>query len=118
MIAGPDAQDTLAVFVPDVDRFDNRVAARVFLRMITDRPVVTAHRIESPLLVVVARYDRIAPPGAARAAAAAAADGHVLEVPFQHMEAYQRPYLDELLDAEVAWLRPRLGLDRLASSAG
>lgn len=110
VIAGPDARDTLSVFVPDVERFDNRVAARIVLAMVRDRPVVTAHRIVAPLLVVVARYDRIAPPVPARTAAEAAADGHVMEVDVQHMEVYQQPHLDELLAAEIEWLRPRLGL--------
>lgn len=110
VIAGPGSEQALLSLVPDDVRFDNRVAARIALQMARDRPRERAGAISAPLLVCVMEYDRVTPPDPARAAAAAARRGEVRTFSFQHFQAYQDPWLTELLDAEVAWLCPHLDL--------
>lgn len=65
----------------------NELAARVFLRVGSYRPITQAKRIAVPVLVQVADFDRSAPPSAAmRAAVASAAE--VRHYPCDHFDVY------------------------------
>lgn len=110
VIAGPGTLEQLRVLVPDDVPWRNAVAARVALRLPRERPGGLASRITAPLLVCVCEHDRVTPPAPAVAAARAAADGTLRVFPFAHFDAYVPPGRDALVAAELAWLRPRLGL--------
>ncbi|GAA1380066.1 alpha/beta hydrolase [Pseudonocardia kongjuensis] len=85
--------------------FRNTVRARAALRIPANRPVTAAPRLRAPMLVVVAARDSIAPPAAARRAAARAGAGaEVLELPCGHFDIYTGAPFERSVAAQVDFL--------------
>lgn len=105
VIAGPKAERTLRMLVPDGVEWRNEVNAGVVLQVLADRPGRGAARIRCPLFVAVCEGDVVTPPEPAAAAAAAAVQGELHVYPFSHFEAYVGNGFEELCADELKFLR-------------
>ncbi|MFE3055456.1 alpha/beta hydrolase [Nocardia sp. NPDC059239] len=72
----------------DGEPWPNRITARSLLDIAVHRPVRTAHRIQCPLLMVVAESDTMAPTGPATQAAARAPRGELYRSRGGHYDVY------------------------------
>lgn len=102
LITTPDAADTLAALNPG-DRHPDwiqKVAARTLLRMVVYRPGRLAHKVRSPLLVMVCDNDKTAFPPAAIAAAGRAPNAELVRLSGGHYA----PFLAEHEQAVAAQL--------------
>lgn len=100
----PDAEPGYLALVPPGSSWRNEVAARVFLRVPTYRPVTSASRVRCPLLVCVAEGDLVTPPRSARRAAARALRGELRSFPVGHFEIYLGEPFEEVVEAQSAFL--------------
>jgi uncharacterized protein len=67
---------------------DDRVTARVGLRILADRPGLRARSVRCPLLLCLCGEDALAPPGPSRRAAYRAPQGSLVEYPIGHFDIY------------------------------
>ncbi|MFJ9370256.1 hypothetical protein ACIRRA_38350 [Nocardia sp. NPDC101769] len=89
VIATTDALTGLHRLTPaDGDPWPNRITARSLLDIVVHRPVRAAHRIQCPLLMVVAETDTMAPTGPATQAAARAPRGELYRSRGGHYDVY------------------------------
>ncbi|MFI7386400.1 alpha/beta hydrolase [Streptomyces sp. NPDC049813] len=104
-----DAMDGDRALDPDrrYPDWDQRVAARIALRMGGYRPGLHASRIRCPLLMVVCDQDRSALAGPALRAAAAAPDAEVLRLEGRHYAPFLEAH-EETVEAEIAFLQKHL----------
>ncbi|MFP5308185.1 MAG: alpha/beta hydrolase [Actinomycetes bacterium] len=112
VIAGPGAERAIRMLVPDGVAWRNEVAARIALELPRDRPGRDAGAIRCPLLVVVCTDDPVTPPAPARAAAAAAPRGELVEyADLAHFDVYVGEGFARANADQRAWLRRVLDLD-------
>ena len=98
----------------------NQVRARAALRVAFNRPVRFAHRLVCPILIQVGVDDRLAPPAAARRAAAkarACADLELREYPVDHFDVYDPHWQPQMVADQITFLRRVLAPKRLPRSA-
>ncbi len=84
----PDAQPGFQAMLPAATRWENRVAARIALRVARYRPGRAAARIACPALFCVCDRDAICPAEPTVKFAAAAPRGEVKHYPVGHFEIY------------------------------
>lgn len=85
--------------------WDGRVPARILLKILFDRPGRVAHRIRVPVLVQAAAEDDIIPVEAVRHAAERIERCDLRLYPMDHFGPYREPWLQTLLEEQVAFLR-------------
>jgi fermentation-respiration switch protein FrsA (DUF1100 family) len=96
----------------------NEVCARTALEVGLNRPTRFARRLRTPLLVQVGADDSVAPPRAARRAAARAGrHATVLTYPVDHFDVYEGRWQDQALADQVSFLRRQLGGREAAHSS-
>jgi fermentation-respiration switch protein FrsA (DUF1100 family) len=87
----------------------NEVGARAALSVAFNRPTRFARHVHCPLLVQVGSMDAVAPPAAARAAAAKAGQtAELLSYPVDHFDVYDGPVQQRALADQVEFLGRRL----------
>lgn len=111
----PDAEAGYRAMIPEDVEFREDVAARIFLRVPTYRPVARARRVACPLLVCVATDDALTPAGAAARVARRAPQGQVRHYPIGHFDVYVAPWFDAVVDDQVTFLRETLRPPRAAA---
>jgi pimeloyl-ACP methyl ester carboxylesterase len=84
----PDAQPGFEALLPPESRWENRVAARIALRVASYRPGRSAAKIACPVLFCVCDGDSVAPPKATLKYAEAAPRGEIKRYPVGHFEIY------------------------------
>lgn len=104
----PDAEPGYLALVPDGAPWENAVAARSLLAVPLYRPGRRANAIRCPLLVCVARNDRITPAEPARRVGRRAARGSLREYPGGHFDLYQGAVREALIADQVVFLRTHL----------
>lgn len=90
-------------------RWQDRAAARIALTIGLYAPRRRARYVKSPLLVIAATGDSIAPAMGARAAARAAPKGELLEYPNGHFDYYKGVGFDQIIVDELAFLERTIG---------
>ncbi len=108
VIAGPRAERTLRMLVPDGVSWRNEVNAGIVLQVLADRPGLDAPRIRCPLFVAVCEDDAVTPAEPAIVAAQAAPAGVLARYPFSHFEAYVGAGFAEMCTDQVEFLRKHL----------
>jgi len=88
IMSTPDAQPGFAALTPPETLWENRVAARIGLRVALYRPGRAAARVRCPALFCVCEQDVITPPGPTLRHAARAPRGEVKRYPVGHFEIY------------------------------
>ena len=87
----------------------NEVCARAILEVAINRPGRVAHQLRTPLLVQYGERDAVAPPAAAkRAAAKAGRYGEVRAYPVDHFDVYQGPWQHRALTDQIEFLHQHL----------
>lgn len=110
VMTAPDAEAGYRALVPDEGAFDDRVAARVVLRVPGYRPGLRAGDITCPVLVCVADEDSVAAPQAAVDMAGRAPQGTLLRYPCGHFDVYVGKWFERVVSDEVEFLTRHLGV--------
>jgi dienelactone hydrolase len=84
----PDAQPGFEALLPPESGWENRVAARIALRVASYRPGRSAAKIACPVLFCVCDGDAVAPPKAALKYAETAPRGEIKRYPVGHFDIY------------------------------
>ncbi len=114
----PDAMPGYRSIIPEGVDWVNEVAARILLAVPLYRPVRGARRIACPLLVALARDDRVTPPAPARRVAARAPRAELLEFDGGHFDLYLGEPFEELVAAEIDFLHRHLRVAEPAPKEG
>lgn len=88
VMTAPDAKPGFAALTPAQTNWENRVAARIAIRITFYRPGRAAARITCPVLFCVCDDDSVAPARATAKYAAAAPRGEVKRYPIGHFDIY------------------------------
>jgi dienelactone hydrolase len=88
VMSAPDAQPGFAAMTPPRTNWENRVAARIALRVSLYRPGRSAAKVTCPILFCICDTDSLAPAGATARYAAKAPRGEVKHYPCGHFEVY------------------------------
>lgn len=83
---------------------ENRVAARVLVRMPLYSPGRDARGITAPTLVQIASQDALTPPAVARRAAAGIPDVEIKTYDCGHFDPYLEPHFNDIVTAQLAFL--------------
>lgn len=105
VMTAPEAKPGFAAIIGEGSRWENRVTARVMLRIAQYRPVASAAKLGMPLLVCVCDGDETTPPGPAVTLAERAPRGELARYPYGHFDIYLDPAVRE---RQVAFLSRHL----------
>ncbi len=83
----------------------NRVAARVLLRMPFYSPGHTAHRISAPTLVQAGEHDQLTPPSASRKVAERIPKAEFKIYACGHFDPYLPPHFDGIVSDQLTFIR-------------
>jgi dienelactone hydrolase len=106
----PDARPGFEALRPAQTRWENRVAARVFLQVPLYRPGRLARRLSCPALFCVCDNDSVAPAKQTLKLVAAAPRGEIKRYPVGHFEVYLGEAFERAVLDQTAFLRSHLGL--------
>jgi uncharacterized protein len=84
----PDAKPGYLALLGSDTPWENKVCARIFLRIATYRPISSIKQIRCPLLICACDQDLITPPGSAYKAADLAEDAQLERYPGGHFDIY------------------------------
>jgi pimeloyl-ACP methyl ester carboxylesterase len=123
------AEEMYQKMLDEPSRWANKIAARIMLRMPLYRPIKSARRIASPLLMVVCERDEICPASIARRAAALAPKGRFKSFDSSHFEIYFGELFEAAVSTMLSFLRsevpvgdgtvvPPADAPKIASAAG
>jgi fermentation-respiration switch protein FrsA (DUF1100 family) len=104
----PSSEPGFRVITEPGSTWENRVAARVSLRLPLYRPGRRARRIACPLLVSIAERDDLTPPAYAAQAAAAAPSGEIRRYDSGHFDLYTGEGFERSVADETAFLARHL----------
>ncbi|WDT93872.1 alpha/beta fold hydrolase [Thermoleophilum album] len=86
--------------------WENRIAARSLLEVVRHSPTRQARRVAAPVLVQVARHDRVTPPSAARRMAQRLPNALLREYDCGHFDAYNGKWHERFLADQLEFLAP------------
>jgi pimeloyl-ACP methyl ester carboxylesterase len=105
----PDAQPGFQALVPPESRWENRVAARVALRVASYRPGRAAAKIACPVLFCVCDGDAVAPAKETLKYAEAAPRGEIKRYPVGHFDIYVGEAWEHAIADQTEFLSRWLG---------
>ncbi|MGH2905603.1 MAG: alpha/beta hydrolase [Solirubrobacterales bacterium] len=104
MMTAPDVVDGYFGLMPEGYEHDNRVAARIGLRISRERPGKKLKDIKCPTLVCACENDTVAPYGATKKFAEAAPNVELKSYPYGHFEIYLGEPFERAVTDQVAFL--------------
>jgi poly(3-hydroxyalkanoate) synthetase len=108
----PDSEPGFQALLPAETRWENRVAARVALRVAGYRPGRSAARVACPALFCVCDRDAVAPSSATVRFAQAAPRGEIKHYPVGHFAIYVGEPWERAVADQTGFLMRHLGVDR------
>jgi len=108
----PDAEPGIKALIPSETRWENRVAARIALRVASYRPGRAAAKLACPVLFCLCDNDSLAPADTAAKYAAAAPRSEVKRYPVGHFEIYVDPTWQDAVAVQTEFLVRNLRDDR------
>lgn len=99
-------------------KWDNRVAARIAVDMLTYRAATYASQIQCPFLVCVSDKENLMDPKISPRAAKLAPKGKALHCPTDHFEVYHFPMVETIVADQVQFRGKSLGLASPPRNAG
>jgi fermentation-respiration switch protein FrsA (DUF1100 family) len=118
VMTSPDAEPGFASITPSPTEWENRVAARIALRVGLYRPGRAAAKLECPALFCVCDHDVVTPAAATIKYAARARQGQVIRYPVGHFDIYTGEAWEQAVSDQTEFLRRHLGLAPVAGHAG
>ncbi len=120
VMSSAEAEPGLRALDPPQSTWQNRVGARVMLRVGFYRPYAKLKRLRMPVLVQVCERDETTPHEPAARAAEASANAELIRYPIGHFEIYVEPQFERTVSDQTEFLvRNLLGAPRPArASAG
>lgn len=112
LMTSPHAAEQYLDLVPDGHPFDQRVAARLVLRIGLYSPGRKAKDLDAPVLVQVGQRDATTPPKPAIKAGRSAARGTVRVHDADHFEPYTGELFETFVGEQLAFLDQHLPIDR------
>jgi pimeloyl-ACP methyl ester carboxylesterase len=109
LLASPDSWEGYRAMVPEGTAWPGRVPARVFVAVLTYRPLTAAARVRAPTLMMVARDDALCPVRANRRAARRIPDCRLEEFPIGHFDPYRGEWFEKFVGMQGEFLEKRLG---------
>jgi pimeloyl-ACP methyl ester carboxylesterase len=103
-----DASSGYAAIAADDPDWENRVAARVALRLPAYRPGRRARTVRCPILFCVCEHDLLAPARPTLRHAAQAPAGTVQRYPIGHFDIYAPPWSGRAVDDQTRFLSRHL----------
>jgi len=117
-MTAPEAEPGFRALDPPGSSWQNRVSARVALRLGLYRPYAKFSRLRCPVLVSVCEHDRTTPPGSAVRAAERSPNAELVRYPIGHFEIYLEPHFERTVSDQLEFLvRNLLGEPRHAVAA-
>jgi hypothetical protein len=104
----PESKPGMDALVPDETRWENRVAARIALRIATYRPGRRAPLISCPLLGCVCDKDSLAPPDRTVALLSKAPLAEIKRYPIGHFEIYVGEWWERAVADQTEFLSRHL----------
>lgn len=117
-MTAPGAEETIRRTMIPPGEWDETMPARTFATLPFYRPGRKARRIECPILYVIADFDSTTPPEAALAAASRAPQAEVVRLPIDHFDIYAGDAFEQVVAAEVEFLKRHLLSDVPSAAAG
>jgi pimeloyl-ACP methyl ester carboxylesterase len=111
-MATPDAEPGMKALVPAETRWENRVAARIALRVGSYRPGRAAGKLTCPVLFCLCDDDSLAPADTAAKYAARAPRSEVKRYPVGHFDIYVDPTWQDAVAAQTEFLVRNLSAAR------
>ncbi|MGI8414285.1 MAG: alpha/beta hydrolase [Solirubrobacteraceae bacterium] len=109
LMSTPDSQPGFDSLLPANTRWENRVAARIAVRIVVYRPGRCAARVACPTLFCVCDHDAITPAGPTLKFAAKAPRGEVRRYPIGHFEIYVGDTWERAIADQTEFLVRHLG---------
>jgi pimeloyl-ACP methyl ester carboxylesterase len=113
----PDAEPGMRALVPPGSPWQNRVAARIAVRVSTYRPGRAAAKLTCPALFCICEQDSVAPATRALAYAAKAPRGEVKTYPIGHFEIYLGEWFERAVGDQTEFLLRHLAVTRAPAIA-
>lgn len=117
VMATYDAKDGFAQIVPPGSLWENRVAARIGLRVGLYRPGTKAGRVTCPALWSIADHDSLCPAGRTAAQAAKAPRGEIIRYPLNHFDIYIGDAFERAVTDQLEFLTRHLLLGESSGSS-
>lgn len=114
----PDSQPGFEALLPPDTRWENRIAARVALRVAGYRPGRAAAKIACPVLFCVCDGDTVAPAEATVKFARAARRGEIKRYPVGHFDVYLGQAFERAVSDQTEFLSRHLISGRSHSAPG
>ncbi len=108
VLPGGESYEGYESLVPAGAQGPGRLPARVFLSILTYRPISIVRQVTVPTLIIAARDDRIIPIRGVRRAAARIPDCRLEEWPIGHFELYAGDWFERAVSLEADFLAERL----------
>lgn len=103
-MTAPDAERGFRSLEPPQSTWENRLAARLMLRVPFYRPYARFAALRCPVLVCVCDRDDITPPGPAVRAAERSPRAELVRYPIGHFEIYVEPHFERAVADETEFL--------------
>lgn len=104
LLQAPGAAEQFRALLPEHTTWENRVAARIVLRLPGYRPGQLAAQVRCPVLYCAVEQDRITPSSLIEASAAASPQARLTTYPGEHFEIYQPPLREQVADEQARFL--------------
>ena len=104
----PDAEKGYLVLIPADTQWQNRCPARILLTLPLYRPTNCADKINCPVLMIYAEHDSLIPATTVEAAAERIKQVALIRMPIGHFDAYTGEPMDEIVEAEIAFIKKLL----------
>jgi pimeloyl-ACP methyl ester carboxylesterase len=104
----PDSEQGFKALLPPDTKWENRVAARIALRVGSYRPGLAASKLDCPVLYCVCETDSLCPLDATLKCAARAKRGEVKRYPIGHFEIYLGEWFAKAVADQAGFLRRHL----------
>jgi len=104
----PDALPGFLSIVPERTRWENRVAARIGLRVASYRPGLAAARLRCPLLTCVCKRDSVCPPARTTTLVARAPRGEIRHYDAGHFDVYTGDQFEQVVGDQIEFLTRHL----------
>ena len=101
----PDAQSGFMSLVPEGSSWKNECPARVMFTLLCYRPLMYAHKVACPVLIIIAENDSLISEKAIEKTANRILRGTILRLPVGHFDVYGGDEFETLVESQIQFLK-------------